>query len=58
MGSGAIGAARGILAVLLGGAVAYFWSETRPGDDITIVIGIGIVSIAVLYVLLKSLGKG
>ncbi len=54
---GAIEAARAIVAVVVGAAVAYFWSTTRPADDITIVIGVGIVSIVVLFVLLKSIGK-
>lgn len=55
---GAVEVARALLAVIVGAAVAYFWSMTRPGDDITIVVGVGIVSIAVLFVLLKSIGKG
>jgi hypothetical protein len=55
---GFIEVARALLALAVGAAVGYFWQMTRPEDDFIIVAGVTLVSIVVLYFLLKSIGKG
>ena len=56
--SGAMDAVRAIVAIAVGVGIGYFWSTTRPQDDISIVAGVGLVSFVILFFLLKQLGKG
>ena len=51
-------AVRAIVALVLGLAVGYFWRATRPADDLLTVAGVTIISIAILFFLLKAIGKG
>lgn len=51
-------AVRAIVAVAVGAGIGYFWKMTRPGDDILTVAGVTIVSIVLLFLLLKAIGKG
>ncbi|MDD2655554.1 MAG: hypothetical protein PHQ80_02695 [Candidatus ainarchaeum sp.] len=53
-----MGAVRAVLALALGLAVGYFWKMTRPADDLLTVAGVTIVSILILFFLLKAIGKG
>ena len=51
-------AVRAVLALVLGLAVGYFWKMTRPADDLLTVAGVTIISIVLLFFLLKAIGKG
>lgn len=51
-------AVRAAVAIVVGAGIGYFWRMTRPGDDILTVAGVTIVSIVLLFLLLKSIGKG
>ena len=53
-------AVRAIVAIVVGAGIGYFWSMTKPlgmGDLLT-VVGVTLVSMVVLFVLLKAIGKG
>ncbi|MEW5996942.1 MAG: hypothetical protein AB1657_05105 [Candidatus Micrarchaeota archaeon] len=51
-------AVRAILAIVVGAGIGYFWKLTRPNDDLLTVAGVSVVSIVLLYLLLRSIGKG
>lgn len=51
-------AVRAVLALALGLTVGYFWRATRPADDMLTVAGVTIISIVILFFLLKAIGKG
>ena len=53
-------AVRAIVAILLGLGIGYFWSINPPlgMSDLPTVVGVTLVSIILLFVLLKSIGKG
>ena len=46
-----------ILSVIIGAALGYLWSTTRPHDSIELVAGITIVAIVVIYFGLHGMGK-
>jgi len=51
-------AVRAIVALVVGAGIGYFWHMTRPADDWLTVAGVSLVSIILLFLLLKSIGKG
>ncbi|HNT60399.1 MAG TPA: hypothetical protein PKJ97_00285 [Candidatus Bilamarchaeaceae archaeon] len=53
-------AVRAVVAVVLGAGIGYFWSMNPPlgMNDLPTVIGVSLVSIIVLFFLLKSISKG
>ncbi len=46
-----------IASLVIGGALGYFWSTSRPQDSVEIVIGISILAIGLIYFSLHSMGK-
>ncbi len=53
-------AVRVIIAILVGAGIGYFWYLTKPlgMGDLPTVAGVTLVSIVLLFVLLKAIGKG
>lgn len=53
-------AVRAIVAIVVGAGIGYFWNMTKPlgMSDWTTVAGVTLVSMVLLFVLLKSIGKG
>lgn len=53
-------AVRAIVAIVVGAGIGYFWHMTGPlgMTDWLTVAGVTLVSIVLLFVLLKSIGKG
>lgn len=53
-------AVRAIVAIAVGSGIGYFWSMNPPlgMNDWTNVAAVTIISIVLLFVLLKSVGKG
>ncbi len=46
-----------ILALAGGIGLGYFWTTSRPQDGLEIVAGVSIISVALLYFALLSIGK-
>ncbi len=53
-------AVRAILAIIIGAGIGYFWHLNPPfgWNDLLTVVMVTLVSIVLLFVLLKSIGKG
>lgn len=58
MASAFMNAARLIISVAGGIAMAYFWMIMRGEGDIPLLVGIGIITTIMVYTLLHFLGKG
>lgn len=57
MSSGLINAVKLILSIVIGGALAYFWSTLRPEDSIEILAGVGAVGAIAAFTSFYFMGK-
>ncbi len=55
--SGAIKVAKGIVAVILGAGLTYFYRTLNPKTELTILIGMGLVVTVAAFFALLSMSK-
>ena len=48
----------GIFSLIIGGGIAYFWTQLRPDDDFNTLLGVGIVGTIASFISLYFLTKG
>lgn len=46
-----------ILAIAGGVGLGFFWNSMRPADPLEIVAGVSVISVALIYFALISMGK-
>lgn len=54
---GAMSVVKGIVAIVVGAALAYFWSTLRPDDAFEILFGVGAIAAIAAFVAFHFMGR-